>query len=153
LWYYFIYIILWAGGLFVEKLLQDIKQWAQNHPKIEGVILVGSCARGDHKDDSDIDLVLLTPSKEDFLQNQAFTEQFGTVARRQTEYYGACTSIRVWYEGGPEVEFGLVEPSWIARPLDAGTMQVLQGGYRVILDKKQRFPSCVPPPYTSPFNK
>ena len=81
------------------------------------------------------------------------TEQFGTVARRQTEYYGACTSIRVWYEGGPEVEFGLVEPSWIARPLDAGTMQVLQGGYRVILDKKQRFPSCVPPPYTSPFNK
>lgn len=53
----------------------------------------------------------------------------------QTEYNGACTSIRVWYRDGKEVEFGVAEPSWISRSLDAGTYQVLSDGYKNILDK------------------
>ena len=44
---------------------------------------------------------------------------------QQTEYYGACTSIRVWYEDGREVEFGIVEPPWISMPLDNGTYRVV----------------------------
>lgn len=54
----------------------------------------------------------------------------------QTEYYGECTSVRVWYESGLEVEFGIVEPSWISLPLDNGTHKVLSDGYKVIVDKK-----------------
>ena len=44
--------------------------------------------------------------------------------RQQTEYYGACTSIRVWYKDGKEVEFGIVELSWISMLLDVWTYQV-----------------------------
>lgn len=33
-------------------------------------------------------------------------------------------------------EFGIVEPSWISKPLDAGTYQVLCDGYKVVLKKK-----------------
>ena len=73
------------------------------------------------------------------LENQEFTKQFGEVARKQTEFYGACTSIRVWYRDGLEVEFGLVNPTWIALPLEAGTRKVLQDGYRVLVDKKGYF--------------
>ena len=137
----------------MEKLFTGIKQWSAKSPKSGGYsrwVLCGAI----HKDDSDIDLVLLHPSKEDFLQNQAFTEQFGTVARRQTEYYGACTSIRVWYEeAGRKWSLAFVEPSWIARPLDAGdNARYYRGGYRVILDKSAVSILCSPP-YTSPFNK
>ena len=52
---------------------------------------------------------------------------------QQTEYYGACTSIRVWYEDGREVEFGIVEPPWISMPLDNGTYRVLSDGYKIII--------------------
>ena len=40
-----------------------------------------------------------------------------------------------------EVEFGIVEPSWIEKPLDAGTKKVLGDGYQVIMDKKDSFKS------------
>lgn len=71
--------------------------------------------------------------------NQGLVENFGEVQKKQTEYYGACTSIRVWYKNGQEVEFGIVEPSWMAEPLDAGTHRVLSDGYIVIVDKKHYF--------------
>ena len=71
--------------------------------------------------------------------NQEFVQYFGEVHRKQTEYYGACTFIRVWYKSGQEVEFGIVEPSWIARPLDVGTNRVLSDGYKVIFDKRHYF--------------
>ena len=61
------------------------------------------------------------------------------VYKQQTEYYGACTSVRALYSDGKEVEFGIVEPSWITTPLDIGTYQVLSGGYKLIVDKKQYF--------------
>lgn len=63
--------------------------------------------------------------------------RLGVLKKRQTEYYGICTSIRVWYTDECEVEFGIVEPSWIENPLDAGTYKVLSDGHKVIIDKKQ----------------
>ena len=68
-----------------------------------------------------------------------FYQRFGEVKKKQTEYYGACISVRVWYQDGLEVEFGIVEPSWILVPLDAGTRKVLSDGYRILLDKKSKF--------------
>ena len=52
------------------------------------------------------------------------------------EYYGACTSIRVWYQDENEIEFGMVDHSWISLPLDSGTRKVLTEGYKIIIDKK-----------------
>ncbi len=75
--------------------------------------------------------------------NQDFVQRFGEVLRKQTESYGACTSVRVWYKNGPEAEFGIVEPSWIERPLDSGTAKVLSDGYKIILDKKNHFKNLV----------
>ncbi|HIS50980.1 MAG TPA: nucleotidyltransferase domain-containing protein [Candidatus Gallacutalibacter pullistercoris] len=122
-----------------EELLESVKKWAEIAPEVESVILVGSCARGTNAADSDIDLVVITPNQEEMVQSQSFTKQFGTVLKQQTEYYGACTSVRVWYECGAEVEFGIVKPSWMAAPLDEGTCHVLRDGYRVLLDKKGYF--------------
>ena len=101
------------------NIIEALRQWAQKETSIESVILVGSWARGTNRPDSDMDLCILTA--------------------RQTEYDGACTSVRVWYEGGTEIEFGLVEPSWIALPLDEGTRQVLSDGYCVLYDRAGHF--------------
>lgn len=120
-------------------IFKKISQWAEESPRIESVLLVGSWARGENRASSDIDLVVLTDAKEELLRDQSWTARFGRVARQQTESYGACTSVRVWYEDGREVEFGLVLPSWANAPLDGGTARVLRDGYRVLADKKGRF--------------
>lgn len=122
-----------------EQLIKKLRKWAENSQHIESVIIVGSYARGTNTDTSDLDLVIITLNKSEILESQEFTKYFGEIEKKQTEYYGACTSIRVWYKEGQEVEFGIVEPSWISVPLDGGTHKILSDGYKIIIDKKSYF--------------
>ena len=116
-----------------------IKEFAINDSCIQSVIIVGSYARGTNKATSDLDLCIITMNKSKMIENSNFVKAFGEFEKKQIEYYGACTSIRVWYKDGLEVEFGIVEPSWIDIPLDNGTYKVLCDGYKVIIDKKKYF--------------
>ena len=122
-----------------EDFFNELKEYARNNSRIESIIAVGSYARGTNKDNSDLDIVIITSDKPGMIANQDFTQNFGEVYKQQTEYYGACTSIRVWYKDGKEVEFGIVDPSWISIPLDTGTYKVLSDGYKIIIDKKRYF--------------
>lgn len=123
------------------EFIDTFKKFATSTAAIECVIVVGSHARGTSKPTSDLDLCIITTNKRQMIENPDFVEAFGKVVKIQKEYYGACTSIRVWYESGLEVEFGIVEPSWIDKPLDSGTFKVLNDGYKVIVDKKHYFKS------------
>ncbi len=86
-----------------------------------------------------MDLVILTDEKEKFLNGGEYFGRFGDILRQNVEYYGRCTSVRVFYDGGREVEFGLVDGGWASLPLDAGTRRVLTDGYRVLVDKSHIF--------------
>lgn len=134
----------------LEPFLQELRAWAEQAAPVEGVILVGSHARGTSRADSDVDLVILSTEKENMVENPEFAGRFGTIAQKRTEYYGACTSVRVWYQNGLEVEFGIVEPSWAALPLDSGTRAVLEDGYQVLTDKKGAFRQPGMPPAARP---
>lgn len=125
----------------IEEFLAKFRDFAENHPGIEGVVVVGSYARGTHRETSDLDLCIITAQKDEFVKHPDFVKSFGPFQSMQTEFYGACTSIRVWYETGLEVEFGLVKPSWIGLPLDGGTLGVLRSGYLILLDKSGRLQS------------
>lgn len=123
----------------MKQLIESLKSWAEKSSEIETILIVGSYAQGTNKPTSDLDLVFITPNKADFVQNPDFVATFGEVQKKQIEYYGANTSIRVWYADGKEVEFGIVKPSWLAIPLDDGTRRVLSDGYKVIFDRKDNF--------------
>lgn len=122
-----------------KSFINKLKEFSINDKHIESVIIVGSYARGTNKETSDLDLCIITTNKIEMIKNPDFVKKFGSFYKIQTEYYGACTSIRVWYESGLEVEFGIVEPPWISLPLDNGTHKVLSDGYKVIIDKKNYF--------------
>lgn len=80
--------------------------------------------------------MIITTNKSFLVQDKSFIEYFGIVINSKIEYYRACTSIQVWYQDENEIEFEIVDPSWISLPLDSGTRKVLTGGYKIIIDKK-----------------
>jgi len=125
---------------FIEKA----KVWGSKEPLVDAVILAGSYARGTQKPDSDIDLIILTSNKKHFMENPQIFSFFEPINRSAVEFYGECTSIRVWYTNGLEVEFGMVPLKWIDLPLDPGTEQVLSDGYQIIVDKKGLFLPIAP---------
>lgn len=122
----------------ISSFLNSVKQWANENEAIHSVILVGSYARGKEKEDSDVDLVIIT-SNPDLYFKDNFAGNFGEVLESKKEDWGRVTSIRVWYENGLEVEFGITTPIWVEKPLDGGTQRVLSDGYKVILDKEDYF--------------
>ena len=124
----------------VEQLLRTAQAWAGDRPDVAAVFLVGSQARGQARPDSDVDLVILTSEPGRYFEDRTWLEAFGAVERWQTEDWGRVQALRVWYRGGPEVEFGLTSADWADEPLDEGTRRVLQAGFVVVFD---RFPRGV----------
>ncbi len=128
----------------INQFLLHVKQWAEQQPDIEGVVLVGSHARGAARPDSDIDLVVLTTDPRRYLDDISFPGQFGPVARWVEEDWGRVTSLRVWYQDGMEVEYGFTQPDWASSPLDAGTQRVISDGARVVFDQRGTLDRVIP---------
>ncbi len=119
-----------------QIFLDKVKQWANAEPDIIGLALVGSHARDKARANSDIDLVLLASRPNDFINNTNWISQFGDVKSFEIEDWGKVTSLRVFYEQGMEVEFGLTSPDWVSIPLDPGTQRVISDGVKILVDKQ-----------------
>lgn len=122
--------------MFVSELLGNVVSWAAEDASVVGVALVGSHARGVARSDSDVDLVILTLDLRPYLEDTGWLERFGTVTSCKTEDWGPVTSLRVFFEGGLEVEFGLTTTVWAELPVDAGTRRVVSAGMRVLYDSE-----------------
>jgi predicted nucleotidyltransferase len=120
----------------IDPFLTDLRDWAAGQSEIIGVLLVGSHARGQAREDSDVDVVILARRPESYLDDVTFVDRFGQRVRFETEDWGALTSVRVWYAEGLEVEFGLTRPEWAALPPDPGTREVVSDGARILFDRE-----------------
>ena len=96
------------------KTIEDIRYflnafvpWVADQLDVRGIALVGSYARGAARDDSDIDLVILTDQPHKYLDEAEWIKRFGLVEKHQTEDYGKLISLRVWYQDGLGVEYGI----------------------------------------------
>ena len=133
-----------AGSITI--FLREVAAWASAREDILAVALVGSHARGDARKDSDIDLVLLVETPEKYLVDVEWPAHFGAVRRRRRESYGKVTSVRVWYDNGREVEYGITTPRWAAEPLDEGARRVILEGMRVIFERGTLLSRLLNPP-------
>jgi predicted nucleotidyltransferase len=125
-------------GIVSEQLLaflSEFIQWAAGQPDILGVALVGSHARDEATDGSDMDLIIVASEPKSYLEDMRWAQRFGTIDRQQMEHYGKVTSLRVWYLGGREVEYGFTDETWSAWPLDEGTRTVISDGMRILWER------------------
>lgn len=107
---------------------------ADENTHIEAILLVGSYARKEEHDDSDIDLMIITDKKESFIDDEKWLYLFGKIKRKEKEKWGDVTSIRAYYENN-EYEFSVGNKNWINLPLDAGSRKVLSDGYVILYDR------------------
>ena len=52
------------------------------------------------------------------------------------EDWGLVTSLRVYYEDGLEVEYGLTSSEWAEEPIDEGTYRVIRDGMGIYSDRE-----------------
>lgn len=120
----------------VETLVDQVTKWASPREDIRALVLIGSHARGAARPDSDIDLLLLCSEPDEYVRATNWVEAFGVAKEIVIEDWGLVRSIRVFYEHGPEVEFGIAGVEWATIPPPPGTMEVLSRGARVLLDRE-----------------
>jgi hypothetical protein len=82
--------------------------------------------------------VILSERPHEILNDLTWIKQFGTVVRKEIEHWGRLDSVRVWYDDGLEVEFGVTTVEWASIP-DEGTLAVLNKGFRVLHDRDALF--------------
>lgn len=121
----------------VSAFLEAFSHWARSQPDIEAVALVGSYARGAATESSDVDLVILTSVVDKYLLDRSWVSVFGEPVECREEDYGRVISVRAFYGNGLEVEYGLTTPDWADAPVDAGTLQVVTGGMKVLHDPQR----------------
>ncbi|MDH3591322.1 MAG: nucleotidyltransferase domain-containing protein, partial [Planctomycetota bacterium] len=126
--------------------------WALRRNDVIGLALVGSHARGQARPDSDIDLVVVAERPQNLLANAGWVRQMGNVgswvdafiiepgdtgaSRRKPaiEDWGRVQSVRIHYDDGPEVEFGVTGADWALEP-DEATLDVVRAGMRILYDR------------------
>jgi predicted nucleotidyltransferase len=118
-----------------QNILREAASWAEGDPRVSGVALVGSHARGEAGPDSDIDLIIVSIDPGSLVNDTAWVARFGAIESLKVEHYEFVTSVRVFYLDGPEVEFGVTGEEWAQLPLDPGTRQVICGGMRILYDE------------------
>ena len=128
----------------IREFLRSLSVWASSRADVLAITLVGSHARGDAHPGSDIDLVIILEDRQTLMQDEKWAEQFGTIDKLAWEDWGKVQSLRVYYENGMEVEFGLTDEIWLASPMDEGTRAVLMHGVVVIYDPDQYAHDHVP---------
>ena len=119
-----------------ENLINQVIDWAKSEEGVLGVALVGSHARGEERLDSDIDLVIISSDPYKYIDDSSWISSFGEIKSCKTEDWGILTSLRVFFFGGQEVEFGLTSLEWVVIPPSSGTAEVVANGMKILLDSK-----------------
>ncbi|HWF13655.1 MAG TPA: nucleotidyltransferase domain-containing protein [Candidatus Acidoferrales bacterium] len=119
----------------VHQFLSEFSRWAASQPDILAVALLGSYSRNEATGNSDVDLVIVASEPKIYVQDTRWAQYFGTISRQQLENYGKVISLRVWYSGGHEVEYGFTDETWCALPLDEGTKKVISDGMQILSER------------------
>jgi len=118
-----------------DKFLDDFVKWASAQPDIQAIALVGSYARNEADETSDLDLVLITDKTNNYIEKKDWTKQFGMITKQNVENYGILTSIKTYYSNDCEVEYGITDQRWSAVPLDIGTKRVISDGMKILFER------------------
>jgi uncharacterized protein len=119
----------------VDALYETLKVWAVDQLAIRAIGIAGSWARGEAKESSDLDVLLLTASPDLYIESDRWLKGLLPSPIIRREQFGAIAERRVLLASGLEVEFGIGPLAWAeTTPMDDGTRRVVAGGLIVLYD-------------------
>ena len=119
-------------------MLERAREWACLRVDVVAAELAGSWARGDARMESDVDLLILTTAKRDYLDDETWVRELGGLRVVKTEQWGPMmTERRFTLPSGLEVEAGFAPPLWAATdPVDPNLRPIIREGFRILCDPK-----------------
>jgi hypothetical protein len=125
-----------------NAIVSAVTAWAIERGDICAMALVGSWARGNPRQGSDIDLLLLSDRAHEYRRCRKWLAEvdFGGAGYRlqssRSAIYGVVWSRHINLLPAAEVELTFAECSWAKTdPIDGGTRDVVQNAFRIIFDK------------------
>jgi len=130
-----------------EELMARLVNWAEAHPDIRAVVVVGSRARIDHPADmwADLDIILVTTDKDYYLSTADWMRSIGNPVLTFLEPTATGNEIerRVLFEGMLDVDFSIVPKEVVHKLIRAEISNesareiadTLGRGMRVLIDK------------------
>jgi uncharacterized protein len=120
----------------VEALVGDAATWAATRHDLVAAAIVGSWARNGARENSDVDLVLLTNDPAAYIEREEWIAGLAPGAKLlRTGDWGAITERRLLLPSDLEVEVGIGLPSWAeTSPVDPGTRRVVRDGLQAVFD-------------------
>ncbi len=116
-------------------VIDRVTRWGANRSDVVGVLLVGSCARGTARPESDVDLVVLTTDPSGYGEGGAWLRELSLGEVMRVREWGPVTEWRHATASGLEVELGITSTNWARTdPVDAGTHAVVVDGARPLYD-------------------
>ena len=133
-----------------SALVSAVTSWAVRRGDIRAMALVGSWARGDPNQISDIDLLLLSDQVHEYRRDQEWLTgiDFAGAGYRlhssESASYGVVWSRHVHLLPAAEVELAFAACSWAqTEPVDDGTRGVVKDAFRIIFDKDEMLSKLV----------
>jgi predicted nucleotidyltransferase len=114
----------------VEVFIRTAGRWAASREDVDAVAMVGSWARGAARDDSDVDLIVLTDEPERLLVREEWIDELAPAASLlRTREWGPIVERRLVLQSSLEIDVGVGLPSWATTtPVDPGTRRVVRDG-------------------------
>jgi len=123
-------------------ILRIVADWAVSHEDIRAMALIGSWARGDAHQGSDIDLLLLSDRAAEYrlcwewLGEISFEEAGYRILSSEDTSYGIVWSRHIVLMPRAKVELTFAPCSWARTdPVDFGTRSIVKDAFRIVFDK------------------
>jgi hypothetical protein len=128
--------------IVANAIVSAVTGWAIKRGDMRAMALVGSWARGNPREASDIDLLLLSDHQDEYRRRRKWLAEIefkaaGYQLRSSDDVaYGVVWSRHVHLLPAAEVELTFAECSWARTdPIDVGTRRVINDAFQIIFDK------------------
>ncbi|GGS25127.1 hypothetical protein GCM10010269_74710 [Streptomyces humidus] len=119
----------------MSSVTDRVARWCAERSDVAGLLLVGSCARGAARADSDVDLLLLSTAPDRYAEGDAWLPELSLGEVVRVRAWGPLTEWRQVTASGLEVEMCVGPTAWARTdPVDAGTRRVVTDGARPLYD-------------------
>ena len=122
-----------------KEKIKLVKKWIHKQGDIKAALLIGSYARGEERNDSDVDFIIVVDDVSKWFTNTNWVKNFGQMLSMNIEQFEDVQALRVYYQDSNELEFGFVTEEWLAKPYSDTTKEALNGGMEILIDRNKYF--------------